>query len=92
MYLQQLKLSADVSLEAEHAQTQLEALLTTDEANLLIDLISDDRRAAEAAASYPCHQSRSSERYWIASERCSGWMEAECPRSAIVRATLRMRS
>ncbi|ARA94292.1 acriflavin resistance protein [Rhodothermaceae bacterium RA] len=45
--LHALDLSADVSLEVRPEPTRLEALLTPDGADLLIDLVSDDRRDAE---------------------------------------------
>ena len=38
----------DVALKAQPVQTQLDALLTSDEADLLIDLIAEERREAEA--------------------------------------------
>ncbi len=46
--VQALDLPADMELKAQQVQTQLEALLTSDEADLLIDLISEERPAAEA--------------------------------------------
>ncbi|MFQ5570229.1 MAG: efflux RND transporter permease subunit [Rhodothermales bacterium] len=46
--VQALDLPDDMTLEARQVQTQLEALLATDEADLLVDLISEDRREAEA--------------------------------------------
>ncbi|MFQ5571046.1 MAG: efflux RND transporter permease subunit [Rhodothermales bacterium] len=46
--VQALDLPADMSLEAQQVQTQLEALLSSDDADLLIDLVSEDRREADA--------------------------------------------
>src|SRR5690606_7764245 len=40
----------DVALEVTPVQTQLEALLTSKEADLFIDLVGEDRREAAAAA------------------------------------------
>ena len=43
-----LNLPADVAIKARRVETQLEALLTTGNADLLIDLVSEERRYAEA--------------------------------------------
>ncbi len=45
-----LEVPNDVQLQARRVETQLESLLTTEEADLLIDLVSEDRRDAELAA------------------------------------------
>ena len=46
--VQALNVSADMSVEAQQVQTQLETLLSSEEADLLIDLVSEDRREADA--------------------------------------------
>ncbi len=45
--LQSLDLPEDVSVKAQRVETQLEQLLTVSDADLLIDLVSEDRRDAE---------------------------------------------
>ena len=46
--LQSLDLPSDVTIRARRIETQLEELLTTGEADLLIDLVSEDRVQADA--------------------------------------------
>ena len=48
--LQSMDLPEDMSINARRVETQLEQLLVTTEADLLIDLVSDDRRDAESVA------------------------------------------
>ena len=45
--VQSMDLPDDVSIKAQHVETQLEQLLTVSDADLLIDLVSEDRREAE---------------------------------------------
>ncbi len=45
--VQALDLPDDVSIKAQRVETQLEQLLTTSDADLLIDLVSEERRDAE---------------------------------------------
>ncbi len=45
-----LNLAPDMEVQAKRVETQLEALLVSDEADLLIDLVADERRTAEAVA------------------------------------------
>ncbi len=49
--IQTLPLPDDIELRARRVETQLEALLTTGNADLLIDLISDERRDSENVVS-----------------------------------------
>ncbi len=49
--IQGLPLPNDMGIRARRVETQLEALLTTGNADLLIDLVSEDRRDAEAVVS-----------------------------------------
>ena len=46
--MQSLDLPNDVTIKAQRVETQLEQLLTVSDADLLIDLVSEDRRDAEA--------------------------------------------
>ena len=46
--VQTLDLPADMGLKAQRVQTQLDALLTSDQADLIIDLVSEERREADA--------------------------------------------
>ena len=45
-----LNLAPDMEVQTKRVETQLEALLVSDEADLLIDLVADERRTAEAVA------------------------------------------
>ncbi len=47
--MQSMSLPNDVTIRAQRVETQLEQLLTVSDADLLIDLVSEDRRDAEAA-------------------------------------------
>lgn len=46
--VQALELPDDVEIKAQRVETQLEQLLTTGDADLLVDLVSEDRRDAES--------------------------------------------
>jgi len=46
--LASMQLPNDVSIQAQRVETQLEQLLTVSDADILIDLVSEDRRDAEA--------------------------------------------
>ena len=43
-----LQLPNDVTIRAQHVETQLEQLLTVGDSDILIDLVSEERRDAEA--------------------------------------------
>ena len=48
--VESLELAPDMEVQAQRVETQLESLLVSDEADLLIDLVAEERRTAEAAA------------------------------------------
>ncbi len=48
--VESLELAPDMEVQAQRVETQLESLLVSDEADLLIDLVAEERRIAEAAA------------------------------------------
>ena len=46
--VQNLPLPSDMELQARRVETQLESLLTSDESDLIVDLVSEERQQAEA--------------------------------------------